>query len=584
MKIVLIYPYFIDERPKDYDVRPLPIGLYYLASLLKEKGYQVEILNWYNIHKTPERIPQVLRALRPDILGFSIFNANRWGGIDLARVAREVLPEAKIIFGGVGATFLWEHLLKHFPEIDYVVIGEGEHTFLNLVRALEGSPTEEELQKIKGLALRVDGRPVRTEEADFIPDIDEIPNPARYFTFQHVISSRGCPWNCVFCGSPRFWKRKVRFHSPEYFVEQLELLYRRGVNFFYVSDDTFTLKKDRVIEICEKILKRGLKITWQAISRVDCIDEDILYWMRRAGCVQISFGVESGAEKIRNKVLNKKISTESIKRAFSLCRKYGVLPRAYFIYGCPGESRKTIQASIDLMKKIKPLSMVCYILDIYPGTALYEDFKRRTGATDDIWLKRIEDIMYHETDPNLSAEKVRSLGRRLHSAFYKNLPRFIETLELVDKKDLYPYHADFLTRLAMTLRYGEYAENPEIPNKEILVEKLFLRALKYYPDHHAYLGLGIIYQQRRQFEKSITILQEGLRYYPQSEQLNVCQAVNYMHLGEFKKALEHLTPFPNSADAMARAAACYEALGDLARMHQCLQRLKTLKENLGQVK
>ncbi len=575
MKILLVYPPFLEERPKDYDVRPLPIGIYYIAALLKERGYAVEILNWFNL-KDLEVARRTFRALQPEVIGFSIFNANRWGGIDLARVAREVLPEAKIVFGGVGATFLWEHLLTHFPEVDYVVRGEGEYTFLRLVEAVSSRATSEELAKIPGLALRLDGKPHATPEADFIPEIDDLPDPARYFSFQHVISSRGCPWNCVFCGSPAFWKRRVRFHSPEYFVEQLERLHRQGVNFFYVSDDTFTLRKDRVIKICEEILKRKLPITWQAISRVDAIDEEIIYWMRRAGCLQISFGVESGSEKIRNKVLNKKISTEDIKRAFALCRRYGIVPRAYFIYGCPGESKKTIEASVKLIKEIKPLSMVCYILDLYPGTALYEEFKKRTGATDDIWLERIEDIMYHETDPNLTPERVKRFGRKLHQAFNKNFPRFVETLELVDRKELYPYHADFLTRLAMTLRYGELAENPEIPDKEKLAEKLFRRALRYFPDHHAYLGLGIIYQQRREFQKSIEILAEGLKHYPQSEPLNVCQAVNYMQLGDYQKALEHLLPFTQSAEAMLRAAACYEALGDLAKREEYLARAKAL--------
>ncbi len=576
MKILLIYPPFLKERPKDYDVKPLPIGLYYLAALLREDGHAVEILNWYNL-KDLSVARKTFQTLRPDLIGFSIFNANRWGAIDLSKVAKEVLPNTPIVFGGVGGTFLWEHFLKHFPEIDYVILGEGENPFLALVKGLSGGLRTAELAQIKGLALRVDGQPFSLGPADFIPDIDQIPDPARYFAFQHVISSRGCPWNCVFCGSPRFWKRKVRFHSPEYFVEQLERLYRRGVRFFYVSDDTFTLKKDRVIRICEEILKRKLEITWQAISRVDCIDEDIVYWMRRAGCLQISFGVESGSEKIRNQVLNKKLSEESIKKAFSLCRAYGILPRAYFIYGCPGESRKTIQASIDLMKKIKPLSMLCYILDIYPGTALYEEFKQRTGATDDIWLKRIEDIMYYETDPKLSAERVRRFGRKIHQAFNKGLPRFIESLKLVDRQELYPYHADFLTRLGMTLRYGELAENPDIPDKERLAEKLFKRALRYHPDHHAFLGLGIIYQRRKEFKRSIEILTQGLAHYPRSEQLHVCLAVNYMHLGEFQKALEHLLPFPHSPDALSRAAACYQALGDPVRMQQCLARLKDLQ-------
>jgi len=189
MKILLVYPPFLEERPKDYDVRPLPIGIYYIAALLKERGYAVEILNWFNL-KDLEVARRTFRALQPEVIGFSIFNANRWGGIDLARVAREVLPEAKIVFGGVGATFLWEHLLTHFPEVDYVVRGEGEHTFLRLVEAVSSRATSEELQKIPGLALRLDGKPHATPEADFIPEIDDLPDPARYFSFQHVISSR----------------------------------------------------------------------------------------------------------------------------------------------------------------------------------------------------------------------------------------------------------------------------------------------------------------------------------------------------------------------------------------------------------
>ncbi|MBA2848732.1 radical SAM protein [Thermosulfuriphilus ammonigenes] len=574
MKILLIYPYCIDERPRDYDVRPVPIGVYYIAALLKEAGYDVEVLNWYNINKTPTKIAETLKVKRPAIIGFSIFNANRWGAIDIARVAKEIDPEVKVVFGGVGASFLWEHFLKHFPEVDYVVIGEGEYTFLNLVRALEKNGRG--LEEIKGLAFRGDEGPIFTGWPDPIENIDSLPNPARYFTFQHVVSARGCPFNCTFCGSPRFWGRRVRFHSPGYFVDQLELLYQKGVNFFYVSDDTFTFQKKRVIEICQEIIRRGLSITWQAISRVDCIDEEILYWMRRAGCVQISYGVESGSEKIR-RFFNKKISAEAIKRAFELTRRYGILPRAYFIYGSPGESQKTIQESIDLMLEIKPLSVVFYILDIYPGTALYEEFKRRTGATDDIWLKRIEDIMYHETDPDLPAEKVLAFGRRLKKEYYRHLPRFLREIDLVEKRDLYPHHADFLTRLAMTLRYGDYARNPQIRGKDSLAEHLFARALKYHPDHHAYLGLGIIYQQKRRFKESVKILEEGRGYFPSSEPLNICLGISYMNLGDYRRALECFLPFESSPEALSRAAVCFQALGDEARMKACLARLKALK-------
>jgi len=559
MKILLVYPYCLEERGKDYDVRPVPIGLYYIGAVLKENGHEVEIVNWYNIHKNPQEIEHVLKNYRPDIIGFSIFNANRWGGIEIAHLAKKIIPQVKIVFGGVDATFLWKHLLTYFQAIDYIVLGEGEYPFLALVEALEKGDAHK-IENLSGIACRKDGKIVRTKPGEYIPDLDTLPNPARYFSFQHVVSSRGCPYDCTFCGSPKFWKRKVRFHSPEYFVDQLELLYKKGISFFYVSDDTFTFKKSRVIDICKDIIGRGLDITWVAISRVNCVDEDILYWMRKAGCIQISYGVESGSEKMRA-FFNKKTRTEDIRRAFALTRKFGILPRAYFIYGSPGETWETVQESIDLMHEIKPLAMVSYILDIYPGTALYSHFKEKSKIDDDIWLNRIEDIMYHQLDPKLSSEKVLSFGRKIKSEFYKGLSEYVDSLELVDKKDLYRHHSDFLSRLGMTFSHGDYSQIEEIGDSKKIAEKLFKRALLYSPDHTAYLGLGVIYQKRRDFEASIRILEEGLRHFPKSEELNVCLGINYMNTGDFKKAVELFAMFPESENARRFYRICMERLG-----------------------
>ena len=132
--------------------------------------------------------------------------------------------------------------MKNFPEIDFIVRSEGEQTFLELANTLSGINSKP-LEEIHGLIFRKNSRITATPDREFIKDIDNLPNPARHFTFQHVASSRGCPWNCTFCGSPVFWKRQVRFHSPDYFVDQLEMLHDRGVNHFYVSDDTFTVKE-----------------------------------------------------------------------------------------------------------------------------------------------------------------------------------------------------------------------------------------------------------------------------------------------------------------------------------------------------
>jgi len=137
VKILLIYPYCLEDRLHAEEVSVPPIGIYYVGALLKENSYDVEILNWHNINETSHKIKEILALKKPDVIGFSILHANRWGGIEIARIARQINPKGKIVFGGIGATFLWKHLLTHFKEIDFAVIGEGEHTFLSLVKCIE---------------------------------------------------------------------------------------------------------------------------------------------------------------------------------------------------------------------------------------------------------------------------------------------------------------------------------------------------------------------------------------------------------------------------------------------------------------
>lgn len=574
MKILLIYPNCLEDRLYAEDARVVPIGLYYIGAVLKENQYDVEILNWHDIHKTPHKIEDTIGKKRPDVIGFSIMHANRWGGIDIARTAKKILPEVKIVFGGIGTTFLWEHLLRHFKEIDFAVLGEGEYSFLNLVRCIEKGD-HEGIKEIKGIAFRDETRIVKNEKTEVIQNLDKLPMPSKYFDFQHLSSSRGCPSNCTFCGSPQFWGHKVRFHSPEYFVEQLEQLYQKDITFFYISDDTFTMRKDRVIEICKKIIEKDLKITWFAISRVNFVDEEMLYWMRKAGCIQISYGVESGSEEIR-KVLNKNIKTDDIKRAFALTTKYGILSRAYFIYGSPGENYETIQETIDLIHEIKPLSTIFYILDIFPGTALYEDFKRRTMLNDDVWLKRIEDIMYFDTDQRLSQDMILDFGKKLRTDYYSHLPEFADAIQLIDKEDLYESHADFLSRLAMTFSHGDYASIEAIPEKDNVAQRLYERSMSYYPNQRAYLGLGIIKQKQRKYEESVQILSEGVKHFPESEPIAMCLGISYMNLGRYEEALECFQKFPESREALQYVATCYHAMGDSDKEASVLKRLERL--------
>jgi tetratricopeptide (TPR) repeat protein len=292
---------------------------------------------------------------------------------------------------------------------------------------------------------------------------------------------------------------------------------------------------------------------------VDAVDEEVLAWMRRAGCIQISYGVESGSEEIRRR-LNKKISAAQIRGAFALTQRYGIMARAYFIYGCPGETEQTIQESIDLMLEIQPLAAVFYILDLFPGTALYEDFKRRSRLTDDIWLERVEDIMYFETDPELPAARILEFGRRLREAFYRNLPGFVAALDPIDRPGFAPLHADFLSRLALTFDQGDYASVDAVPDKPQLAATLYRRALGYAPDARAYLGLGVLNQKAGRHAEAADLLTTGRAHFPGDEQLQVCLAVSLMNLGRFSDALAILERCPSRPQTQRLASACRQAL------------------------
>ncbi|MCK5323737.1 MAG: radical SAM protein, partial [Desulfobulbaceae bacterium] len=351
--------------------------------------------------------------------------------------------------------------------------------------------------------------------------------------------------------------------------------------FFLFSDDTFTFKKQRVIEICRQIIERGLNITWFAISRVNFITEEVVIWMRKAGCIQISFGVESGSPKIRD-ALNKKISNDQIRNAFRITIQHGILARAYIIFGCPGETRETIQESIDLINKIKPLVVIFHVLVLFPGTALYAAFKDKFNISDDIWLNRIEDIMYFETDQRLPRELIEDFKKRLSTNFYQNLPSFVDEIDLIDNRELYPGHADFYSRLAMTFDHGEYSGVESLGDRMRIAEKLYEKSFKYQPVARAFLGMGMIRQKKKDFAGSIETLSEGIKHFPNDEQINICLGISYMNLGRFDKALSRLLKFQGSIQAVNFIAACYRELNDPENEEAFLKKLHFMEQNQGQ--
>ncbi|MCG8565364.1 MAG: radical SAM protein [Desulfobacterales bacterium] len=566
MKILFVNPACPDPRVTDGDALVVPLGLYYLCAQMMEHGVETRLLNLAPHGQQAEAVfAQAIAQEKPDIIGFSVTNPGRMNAQACAGIAKKQLPQALILFGGPAPTFLGDHLFQACPELDVIIKGEGEAGCLSLVRAMErakANGSRPQLGSIPGLEYRrqVEDPRARAEErvdtgpAPVLEELDDLPHPARHFAYQHLAMSRGCPGKCTFCGSPKFWSQSgVRFHSVDWFFQEIQLLVQRGVTHFFISDDTFTMDRDRVIQLCQRIIEAPFSITWNAISRVDQVDGELFYWMRRAGCIQISFGVESGSDKIK-KILGKPVANEKAVRAFQLARKYGIMPRAYFIYGSPGETEETIRESLDLMMALKPLSAVFYLLVIFPGTHLYSRAVAKGLTHDDIWHQPMEDLPWFELDPELDFPAVKGFGDQLRRGFYEALPQFVQDIELDPAPELAPCHGDFLSRLAMTFSHGEYAQ--KVPRADELAQKLFLKALDHAPDARAFLGLSMLHGKQRNTQGAMEFVDRGLDHHPGHRDLSICRGVTLMNQGRFEPALEQFKTISDGPDVRRYIEIC----------------------------
>ena len=561
MKLLFVNPVCLDPRITDADATVVPAGLYYLAAQMLDTGFEAAILNLARADVTdPDAVfAAAVESQQPDIIGFSVTTPTRFSAMSLARTTRKMRPETVIVFGGPAPTFMADYFFGACPDLDYIVKGEGEQTCLALVRALAGRDCDD-VSQIPGLVFRDRDVIKHTGPAPLIQDLDRLAHPSRYFVFEHLAMSRGCPGACTFCGSPLFWgTRNVRFHSPDWFFEEIKLLAGKGVSHFYISDDTFTMDRDRVMTLCRKLTDADLGITWHAISRVDCVDPQLLAMMRRAGCIQISYGVESGSGVIKKR-LGKPVPNSLAVQAFQQTAAHGMIPRAYFIYGSPGETCDTIQESIDLLMQLHPLGAVFYMLLIFPGTRLYDQEKKNGWITDAVWHKKIEDLPWFEVDDRLDFMQVKQFGDALRLAFYDNLPQFAATVPLVDDPDLYPCHADFLSRLGMTFSHGDYADDARIKDTDAAARGLFQRALTYHPDLRAFLGLGMLFLKHKQIDPAIQILDQGLNHFPGSKDLGLCKGICLMNQHRFADALTCLSAFEQHPDVRHYQAICKKKL------------------------
>jgi len=361
-----------------------PLGLGYLAAILEKNQFKVEILDaCYENDITIEVIEKKIKEFHPDIVGLSVYTALAKTAVKIAQITKEIDSKIKVIAGGPHATYDYKNLLTNYP-VDFVVLGEGELTFLELLNKLRNNETD--FESVKGIAFMKD-KVYATDKRPPIENLDSLPYPARhlvdfkkYINSPHllpnaayIVSSRGCSHQCVFCSQSHFQK-KWRPRSPENVIEEMKYLLKTydDIKSFQFFDDNFTFKKDRVINICELIIKNNLqKYKWNCLARVDQVDLEMMQLMKQAGCEKISFGVESGSPQVL-KNIHKGISLDRIKEAFNLASRVGIESMAFFMIGNPGETEETITESIKFARKLKSTSTLFGITQVYPGTGLAE--------------------------------------------------------------------------------------------------------------------------------------------------------------------------------------------------------------------
>ncbi len=359
-----------------------PLGLAYIGAVLLKENYSVSALDVNISANVWSELKKFLKETPPGILGISAYTETYLNGIKIARMAKEINPEIKIVMGGPHASISYNEVLQD-KCIDVVVIGEGEITMLELAESIirgDGG-----LADIKGIAYKEDGIVRVTEERLPISDLDELPFPANHlFPLESyalpvsILTSRGgCPFNCRFCAVNNIWKGKRRFRKPEKVAEEVLVMIRncpQGTPVVF-ADDAFTLDRDCVLQICMIFnkLKMLFPLSWRCATRVDLVDEVILGQMRYAGCYSIQYGVESGSQKILDSI-GKKIRLEKVREAVQKTIELGMEVTCSFMFPQPEDTEDTIKEQVDLMKELKDMGafLSLAMTTPFPGTYYYE--------------------------------------------------------------------------------------------------------------------------------------------------------------------------------------------------------------------
>jgi radical SAM superfamily enzyme YgiQ (UPF0313 family) len=393
-----------DRDAEDLFCRVVPSGLLSLHGWLRGSGVDSRLFNFSG--RTWAAAGRALAGFAPAVVGVSHFTYNHASSARLYQEARRACPGALRVAGGAQATLLDGELLARIPELDLVVRGEGEATLLEVVRRAAAGRTG--WPEVPGLAWREGSGSRRSPDARLRENLDAYHGPERFEAlegvrpeeqFPFVVTTRGCPARCNFCSSPALWHCRVRARSVGNVLAEVRLLHGRfGLDYLGIRDDTFTADRGRVLEFCRALEEERLGILWNCQSRVTLVDEAMLLAMKRAGCDQVQFGIESAAPAVQRR-LNKPVPPGRIRAALAACRRAGILSSAYFITGVPGQTDADLEADRDLFRHDRLQDGIVSPLAWFPGTALFQAAERAGEAGREIFFRDEPEALHVRRDP-----------------------------------------------------------------------------------------------------------------------------------------------------------------------------------------
>lgn len=459
MRILLIEPPF--ERLMGFYRDYFPISLACLGAVLEQAGHSVLIYDaehgsdstylgyrdrskrydsWLQAlssddHDVWREAERLIKDYRPEVVGISVMTVKLAAALKIAKITRSAAPGSKIVFGGPHPTIMPDKVIES-GYVDYAVRGEGETTMLELLRALDG---DIKISDVKGITYDSNNAIVSNPERERIGRISTLPHPARHLLYGLetysdsdlglMMTSRGCPFTCTYCSSQCMWGRRVRYRDILDVVDEIEdIRDRYKVKHLTLEDDSFTVNKKRVFQLCDELKKRRIKVRWSVITRIDLLDDEMLMVMKQAGCDHVRVGVESGSDRVLN-AINKGIDTEQIRLGAQLLHRHKMYWSAYFMVGLPEETAQDIRLTISLMKEIKPSYSTLSVFTPYPGTAIFEDLVRLGLASENMdWSKTSHHSPYNYFSPKIDRHDFEALLAEAEEAFDSQNRRLISLI------------------------------------------------------------------------------------------------------------------------------------------------------------